>query len=112
MYIITPAMKAKIHPKVNTTAKVTCTCGESFITTSTLDDINVEVCSKCHPFYTGVDKFVDTEGIVDKFQKKQQIAQQKIKQLKEVQERKSKVEERASTSSGLTLKDLLKQAKK
>lgn len=105
-------MKAKLHPKINTSAKVTCTCGESFITTSTLDDIHVEVCSKCHPFYTGVDKFVDTEGIVVKFQKKQQVAEKKIKERKEVEDRKNKVQERAATSGGLTLKDLLKQAKK
>lgn len=62
-------MKEKIHPKyVETT--VTCGCGETFKTRSTKEKINVEICSKCHPFYTGKEKFVDTAGRVEKFRKK------------------------------------------
>ena len=62
-------MKEKIHPKyVETT--VTCGCGESFKTRSTKEKIAVEICSKCHPYFTGKQKFVDTAGRVEKFQRK------------------------------------------
>ena len=62
-------MKKDIHPDyVETT--VTCGCGESFKTRSTKASIQVEICSKCHPFYTGKQKFVDTAGRVEKFQKR------------------------------------------
>jgi len=50
---------------------VTCSCGDSFVTKSTLkDDLSIEVCSSCHPFYTGQQKIVDTAGRVDKFRKR------------------------------------------
>ena len=63
-------MKASIHPDYREIT-VTCTCGNSFKTRSTLtEDLNVEVCSSCHPFYTGKQKMVDTAGRVDKFRKK------------------------------------------
>ena len=60
-------MKAEIHPNY-AVIKVVCSCGNEFTTRSTLgQDLNVEVCSSCHPFYTGKQKIVDTEGRVDKF---------------------------------------------
>ena len=63
-------MKAAIHPEYKE-INVTCTCGNSFKTGSTLGhDLQVEVCSTCHPFYTGKQKIVDTAGRVDKFRKK------------------------------------------
>ena len=63
-------MKTGIHPEYKQIA-VTCTCGNSFQTGSTLGhDLNVEVCSNCHPFYTGKQKTMDTGGRVDKFRKK------------------------------------------
>ena len=62
-------MRDKIHPEY-VDAVVTCGCGESFETRSTKPKIQVEICSKCHPFYTGKQKFVDTAGRVEKFQKK------------------------------------------
>ncbi|MCU0759542.1 MAG: 50S ribosomal protein L31 [Steroidobacteraceae bacterium] len=63
-------MKAGIHPDYREIT-VTCSCGNSFKTRSTLtEDLNVEVCSSCHPFYTGKQKMVDTAGRVDKFRKK------------------------------------------
>jgi len=62
-------MKAKIHPKYRKCV-VACGCGEKYETRSTRESINVEICSKCHPFYTGKQKFVDTAGRVEKFQKK------------------------------------------
>jgi large subunit ribosomal protein L31 len=63
-------MKEGIHPKY-TEITVTCTCGNSFKTRSTLgENLEVEVCSNCHPFYTGKQKIVDSGGRVDRFRKK------------------------------------------
>lgn len=62
-------MKQAIHPTYND-AKVTCACGNTFTTGSTLEKIEVEVCSKCHPFFTGQQKFVDIKGRIDKFNEK------------------------------------------
>lgn len=63
-------MKADIHPAYDT-IKVTCSCGEIFDTRSTASgELSIEVCSKCHPFYTGTQKIVDTAGRVDKFRQK------------------------------------------
>lgn len=63
-------MKAGIHPQYNEIA-VTCSCGNSFTTRSTMSKpLHVEVCSACHPFYTGKQKMLDTAGRVDKFRKK------------------------------------------
>ena len=63
-------MKAEIHPNYQE-IKVTCSCGNEFITRSTLsDELHIEVCSSCHPFYTGKQKIVDTAGRVDKFRRK------------------------------------------
>jgi large subunit ribosomal protein L31 len=62
-------MKAGIHPKYQVTA-VSCACGNSFQTRSVLPELRVDICSECHPFYTGKLKFVDTAGRIDKFQKK------------------------------------------
>jgi len=62
-------MKQGIHPKYHE-ARVTCACGETFVTGSTKQTIRVEICSKCHPFYTGQRKFIDAEGRVQKFAKK------------------------------------------
>jgi large subunit ribosomal protein L31 len=63
-------MKEAIHPAYSS-IKVTCTCGNTFETSSTLGhDLNVEVCSECHPFYTGKQKIMDTGGRVSKFKDK------------------------------------------
>jgi len=63
-------MKTGIHPDYTET-KVSCTCGNSFSTRSTLgDELSVEVCSECHPFYTGKQKIVDSAGRVEKFRQK------------------------------------------
>ncbi len=59
-------MKPDIHPEY-VEATVTCACGESFQTRSTRPEIKVEICSQCHPFFTGTQKIVDTEGRVEKF---------------------------------------------
>ena len=62
-------MKPGIHPKYEQTT-IRCACGEVIATGSTKQNITVEICSKCHPFYTGKQKLVDTSGRVDKFNKK------------------------------------------
>jgi len=63
-------MKADIHPEYKE-IKVNCSCGSEFTTRSTLgEDLHIEVCSACHPFYTGKQKIVDTAGRVDKFRKR------------------------------------------
>ncbi len=63
-------MKADIHPEY-TEITVTCSCGETFKTRSTLgEDLTVEVCSSCHPFYTGKQKIVDSGGRVDRFKRR------------------------------------------
>ena len=62
-------MKKDIHPEYKE-ATVTCGCGNSFTTRSTRDKIAIEVCSNCHPFYTGKQKFLDAAGMVDRFTKK------------------------------------------
>jgi large subunit ribosomal protein L31 len=72
-------MKAKIHPQYYPNAKVVCACGNTFTTGSTLPQIKVDICSSCHPFFTGQQKYVDTMGRVEKFQAKQKAAL--VKQL-------------------------------
>lgn len=62
-------MKAGIHPDYKATT-ITCACGEVIETASTKEDIRVEICSKCHPFFTGKQKLVDTGGRIEKFRKK------------------------------------------
>jgi large subunit ribosomal protein L31 len=64
-------MKPGIHPQYFDNCAVTCACGNKFTTGSTLEKIEVEVCSKCHPFFTGQQKFVDIKGRIDKFKEKQ-----------------------------------------
>ena len=60
-------MKDTIHPKYFKDAKVICACGNTFTTGSTKSEIRVEICAKCHPFYTGEEKLIDTAGRVEKF---------------------------------------------
>lgn len=63
-------MKAKVHPTYYPKAKVICACGNTFTTGSTVAEIHVEICSACHPFFTGKQKLVDTAGRVDRFKKR------------------------------------------
>ena len=62
-------MKPKIHPEYGA-CKVSCGCGNTFTTRSTRKEVHVEVCSACHPFYTGKQKFVDTAGRIEKFNRR------------------------------------------
>jgi large subunit ribosomal protein L31 len=67
-------MKEAIHPNYEET-KVICACGETFVTRSTKGgDIRIDICSKCHPFFTGKQKFVDAGGRVDKFRRRLELA--------------------------------------
>jgi large subunit ribosomal protein L31 len=70
-------MKKEIHPKYNSKAEAKCACGAVFSVGSTKEEINIEICSKCHPFYTGNDKLMDTSGRVDRFKKRQEAASKK-----------------------------------
>jgi large subunit ribosomal protein L31 len=63
-------MKENLHPQYFTNAKVVCACGNSFITGSTKQELHVEICSNCHPFYTGKQNLLDIAGTIDKFKKR------------------------------------------
>lgn len=104
-------MKANIHPEWYPEAKVTCACGNSFITGSTLPEIRVEICSMCHPFFTGQQKLIDTLGQVEKFQKKMEVSKiKKAEHEQVIQARKARVEDIKKEKP--TLRDLLVQARK
>jgi len=70
-------MKKDIHPKYSINSEVTCACGAVFTVGSTMEKINVEICSQCHPFYTGNEKVLDTAGRVDRFKKRAAVAKTK-----------------------------------
>lgn len=74
--------KKEIHPKYYPAAKVQCACGNSFTVGSTKEYIEIEICSKCHPFYTGKDKIIDKMGRVEKFKKRLAKAKGKEKTKK------------------------------
>ncbi len=67
-------MKQAIHPQYFENAQVICVCGNKFTTGSTREVIHVELCNKCHPFYTGEQRFVDTASRIQKFEKKKEVA--------------------------------------
>lgn len=102
-------MRANIHPKWFPAARVVCACGNTFTVGSTKEEIRVEVCSKCHPFFTGQQKFVDTLGRVEKFQARQNaasaavISKKKKKLLKKIEEAKEEAKRPK------TLKEMLSQ---
>jgi|SRR3989338_2227105 len=81
-------MKAQIHPPYFDNAQVLCACGNKFTTGSTQEIIRVELCNKCHPFYTGEERFVDTASRIQKFQKKQEVAKSYIpKKVRKAQQK-------------------------
>jgi len=92
-------MKKDIHPVFYSDAKVTCACGNTWITGSTKKEIRTEVCSKCHPFFTGeAQRLIDIEGQVDRFYKKLEIRKKHVEETKKRRE--------ARTSPERTLEDL------
>lgn len=82
-------MKQAIHPQYFEEAQVICACGNKFTTGSTTEMIRVELCSNCHPFYTGEQRFVDSASRIQKFQKKQEVAKLHITTKKAKEEKKS-----------------------
>ncbi|HKC15033.1 MAG TPA: 50S ribosomal protein L31 [Patescibacteria group bacterium] len=95
-------MKANVHPQYFENATVICVCGNRFTTGSTQEVIHVELCSNCHPFYTGEQRFVDTASRIQKFQKKQEVA--KVHQAKVI---KKKEELKKRDDAPKTLREML-----
>ena len=86
-------MKPSLHPQFYTTATVTCACGNAFATGSTMEKLHTEICSNCHPFYTGKQHLIDAAGAVDKFRKRAATATQiksatKVKKPRKTREKK------------------------
>ena len=108
-------MKKDLHPRYYPQAKVVCACGHKFTTGSTLPELRVEICSACHPFFTGQEKFVDTEGRVEKFEKRRSAAQSATE--KRVTKEQKKKRERARREKEVrerpkTLKEMLEKISK
>jgi len=91
-YLIVYCMKKEIHPKYQNNAKVACACGNNFITGSTQAEIKIELCSMCHPFYTGKQKLVDSARRVEKFQAKIDASKKmsKLNKTKKITAKKAK----------------------
>jgi large subunit ribosomal protein L31 len=103
-------MKNKIHPQWYDDCKVTCACGHTFITGSTLPEIKVEICAACHPFFTGEMKYVDTLGRVEKFKQKQaQAKTQKYVNKSERKKMKAKNEEARAKATPKSLKEMIRR---
>lgn len=96
-------MKTAIHPTYHKTATVVCACGNTFTVGSTLADIRIELCDKCHPFYTGQQKLIDTSRRIEKFAEKTQAKAAKAglvqgKKAKAVKRASQKAAKKANTS--------------
>ena len=83
-------MKQDTHPTYYSKAKVRCACGEGFVVGSTKEAINVEICSKCHPFYTGKEKMLDIAGKVERFKARREKALTAPKAVKKARVKKQK----------------------
>ena len=106
-------MKPKIHPKYYKDATITCSCGNVFKVGSTVETLEVEICSACHPFYTGKKKLIDSAGQVDRFKKKMEMAK-KMKADKEAaaKAKKSTNQPKADQQAGKDKKTTKKAVKK
>lgn len=100
-------MKSGIHPTWNNEVTVTCGCGNTFTTGATMSEITVDICSQCHPFFTGEMKFVDVQGRVEKFQAKMK-ASQDFKKTVTSKKAEKKLKQKQATRS---LKDVLTEMK-
>jgi large subunit ribosomal protein L31 len=98
-------MKSAIHPTWYPDARVTCACGNTFTVGMGVPELRVEICAKCHPFFTGEMKYVDTMGRVEKFQKKQKVAEAQATTLAEKKKKKKEREEQLRSPK--SLKDML-----
>ena len=92
-------MKQNIHPQYYKDAKITCACGASFVAGSTEQAIHVEICSMCHPYYTGKEKLLDTAGRVDKFRQRMAAAESYKQQDKPANKVKPQKEEKSAPES-------------
>ena len=102
-------MKTNIHPQYFEEATVVCSCGNRFTIGSTQETIHIELCSNCHPFYTGEQRFVDSASRIQKFQQKQQTASQKpyiSKKIKKQQDQQKK------SSAPKSLREMLLEVSK
>jgi large subunit ribosomal protein L31 len=106
-------MKAKIHPQWFDQAKIICACGHSFTTGATKPEIHVDICHKCHPFFTGEQKFVDGQGRVEKFQSQQKaiLAKPYVKKQDKKRLAKEKAEDEEKKQPK-TLREMLAKVKK
>ncbi len=98
-------MKTDIHPAYVSDAKIVCACGNLLITGSTMPEIRVEICSKCHPFYTGKQKLVDTARRVEKYQKRTaaanadtSVTRKKVKKEKRASQKAAKKAQKKPTT--------------
>lgn len=95
-------MKSQIHPKFYEQAQVICACGNTFTTGSTIETIRIELCNKCHPFYTGEQRFVDTGSVIQRFQEKMEKAKEhKAKKAEKIENK------RQQDSSPKSLREML-----
>ncbi len=95
-------MKKDIHPEYYPDAVIKCACGNTFTVGSTVKEIHVEICSNCHPFYTGKETIVDTAGRVDRFKKRQQAASEKAQKTLSPADKKAKEEKRKQKQAAAT----------
>lgn len=91
-------MKKDIHPNYVLEAKVSCVCGAAMTTGSTQAELKTEICSDCHPFYTGKKKFVDSTGRVDRFKKLSEKAQEAQKNLRKAPKTRKERDTKPSTA--------------
>jgi len=105
-------MKKNTHPKWHHDCVVTCSCGNTFATGSTLQTMQIDICNKCHPFFTGEMKFVDRQGRVDKFLKKMTVAQKKKQDMSTKKAKKSVNTKKKDVDSKSYKQILLDQRKK
>lgn len=105
-------MKAQIHPKWYPDAKVKCACGNQFSVGAAVSKIEVEVCSNCHPFYTGQMRYLDTAGRVDAFKARQKAAKKKVLTKSEKRRLKRQKRIREELEKPETLEELRKTVSK
>ncbi len=106
-------MKANIHPNWQD-CTVTCACGNTFVTRATMATMQVDICSKCHPFFTGEERFVDKQGRIDKFKQKMIVSQKKLEaqKVKEAEKLAKKDASGETAAEKKSFKQILNQAKR
>ena len=102
-------MKKNIHSQWYPEAQVTCACGNVFTVGSTIPEIRIEVCSRCHPFYTGEQRFIDTLGRVEKFQQKVKLAQEHAPELSAKKAKKAHIRKEEAPRSFRDFKEMLQK---